>query len=286
MKKVKLLIGIGIALSAMIITGFSTSNNHNGTRHASGMDQYTDSPPDGAGDCTGCHSGGKTTPTFTLTASPALGGSNNQFIPGTKYTFTLKLTGYSYFGFDLEIINGQASTSLDAGTLGAGTSTQKIANSGAPTNITHTSKINSTTGGTFTWTAPSTGNAYIYATIMGVNGDGSTSGDKMASPYELTLTPQSTVSVQNVEEAGNSFDVYPNPIKDHFNISYSLQSTKQVEINLYSIDGRKVATLAPSVEQSAGEYNQRFEMPSVARGIYLVQVVQDGQFACKKVVVQ
>jgi len=285
MKKVKLLIGIGIALSAMIITGFSTSNDHGGTRHASGMDQYTDSPPDGAGDCTSCHSGGKTTPTFTLTPSPAF-GAGNTFIPGTKYTFTIKLTGYSYFGFDLEIINGQASTSLDAGTLAAGTSTQKETNTKAPTNITHTAKISSTTGGTFTWTAPATGNAYIYACVLGANGDNSDGGDKMASPYELTLTPQSTVSVQNVQEEGNSFDVYPNPIKDQFNVSYSLQDTKQVEINLYSIDGRKVATLAPSAEQAAGEYNQHFQMPSVARGVYLIQVVQDVQFACKKVVVQ
>src|SRR5665213_922675 len=142
MKKLKLLIGIGIVLSAMIITGFRTDNkgtpHSKGTaHHASGMDQYTDSPPDGPGDCTGCHSGGSATPTFTLTPSPAF-GAGNTFIPGTKYTFTLKLTGYVDFGFDLEIINGQASSSLDAGKLAAGTTTQVIANSGAPTNITHT----------------------------------------------------------------------------------------------------------------------------------------------------
>jgi len=175
---------IGISGFTIISSGRMSSN---GSKTA-----YTNSPHDGAGDCSGCHSGGSATPVITLTATPAF--SNNTYIPGTVYTLAYKVTGYAKFGFDIELNAGNTTTSMGAGTNVAVSGCQVTANpynSGYPANVSHTSSISSSSSATWHWTAPASGTVYVYSVGLGVNGNGSTSGDKVGQ-YNLVLTPASS----------------------------------------------------------------------------------------------
>jgi hypothetical protein len=75
--------------------------------------------------------------------------------------------------------------------------------------------------------------------------------------------------------AGNLFLVRnsPNPFRNHLNISFSLPAAGHVVVEVYSADGRRVATLADS-DMPAGDHsvvwNVGHETPS---GVYLYKVV-------------
>ncbi len=140
---------------------------------------WTNSIPDGAGSCSsggGCHSGGTATPVFTLTSSPAF--TSNTYVPGTTYTITVKLTGYPKFGFDIEMLNGTLATSTATGTFSALTNCQIVPAGTYPKSITQTAPIATASSATYSWVAPASGTVYIYGDGNGVNGTGSTSGDK------------------------------------------------------------------------------------------------------------
>ncbi len=165
----------------------------NGQKSSSGSQiAWTNSLPDGPGTCSsggGCHSGGSATPVFHFTATPAFTG--NTYVPGTIYTVSIGVTGYPKFGFDLEMLNGQLSTSVAAGTFVALTKSTVHPAGTYPISITQNATILSTSTATFKWTAPASGNVYVYGDGNGVDGDGGTGGDK-AVLYTLTLTPATT----------------------------------------------------------------------------------------------
>ncbi len=199
-KQASILAGTLGIITILITTAFTFKNNgepvitiYCGTpeKSSNGITGRTQSPHD-LGlkplSCEECHGGGSATPVISLTASPAF-GTGNTYIPGTTYTISYKVTGYSKFGFDLEIDNGNLTTSTAIGTLTAVTNS-RIASS----EILHSTPISSSSSATFTWKAPSTGTAYLYSTGLGVNGTGNTGGDKQAF-YNLVLNPAPNIAM-------------------------------------------------------------------------------------------
>jgi hypothetical protein len=65
--------------------------------------------------------------------------------------------------------------------------------------------------------------------------------------------------------------VFPNPASSVVNVSLFLDDHKKADIKILSLDGKTVARVgAPSI--SAGQTTERFELPELAPGIYLVQI--------------
>ncbi len=192
------ILGVGI----VIASGF-------GVASSSGYAYATGSPSDG-GTCNGCHSGGSTTPVSSITASPAFGGSGNNltYVPGTTYTISVKqtATGYPDYGFDIEIMNSNsASATTDAGTMTALSTTNCKNNGTGPTNVTHKARIATGTAATIKWVAPASGTAYLYAAVLGVNANGSTSGDKVTNvAYVLTPAASNPVPVAAFTSSSSS----------------------------------------------------------------------------------
>ncbi|HEX7413510.1 MAG TPA: choice-of-anchor V domain-containing protein [Bacteroidia bacterium] len=196
------LIGAGI----IIASGFTIVQS-------SGYAYATNSPSDnsmGNGNCNGCHNGGSATPAGSITASPAFGGSGNNltYVPGTTYTITVVQTNTSYsgYGFDIEIMNtNSASGTTDAGVMTALSTTYDKVNGTGPTNITHKTRIPTGTNATLKWVAPASGTAYLYAAILGENGNGSTSGDKVINfAYVLTAAASNPVPVDAFSTSSTS----------------------------------------------------------------------------------
>src|SRR6185437_7102060 len=87
--------------AAILVLSASTVIN------SAGVANWSGSPVDGgtgsAGTCANCHSGGSSTPTISVTASPAFGGSGNNltYVASTTYTITVTPGGsYSRYGFN------------------------------------------------------------------------------------------------------------------------------------------------------------------------------------------
>lgn len=268
--------------------------------NSAGVANWTGSPVDGGpgttGQCSACHSGGSTTPTLAVSASPAFGGSgtNLTYAAGTTYIITITPTGsgYSRFGMNCEIISSQSATlgTYPFGTFGAAvTSNCKIyatsQTGGYPACVSHTSS-STTTPFSFNWTAPISGTGYLYADVLGCNGNGSTSGDKVSGVTTLTLTPASSMGIAS--HAGNvdGFAVFPNPASDLVRINYTLKEKGTVSIKLYNLNGELVADLVNEV-QEVGMQNTSANLPvGLTKGMYMVKLILNGVQTTEKLMVR
>ena len=253
---------------------------------SSGIAYYTNSPSDGA-NCSSCHSGGSTTPTASITASPAFGGSGTAltYVAGTTYTLSVIESGYSYYGFDLEIMNSNsASATTDAGTMTALNTTYCKNNGTGPTNVTHKKVIPVATNATIKWVAPASGTAYLYASVLGVNDNGSTSGDKVKS-FAYVLTPVSTTGVATHQSNETNLTLFPNPATDNVRVTYTLKERGNVSIKLYNLNGEFVGDLINET-QDIGIQNNDARLPAgLAKGIYMVRLNVNGQLSTQKLMV-
>jgi hypothetical protein len=71
-----------------------------------------------------------------------------------------------------------------------------------------------------------------------------------------------------------SWNLFPNPFNSQFTLEYQLQGMQAVEIQLYTIQGQLVRTLFRD-RQAAGVYTQRFQLPDLSTGIYLITLKID-----------
>jgi len=288
MKKHLLKLSVFLVLSSVIyLASFSAVG-----AHSSGAPAYcTGSPGDGGsnGTCisSGCHTTMEAQENWISSNIPVTG-----YIPGTAYTITCKAvnttTKYnSNFGFEC---SPQTKAGALVGTIANVTTTGTNATQIVSKEwVTHTSKSYATTDSnhwSFTWTAPAAGvGAVSFYACFNCG-----SGDNNSAAYiywdSVHFKEASTVGIAQVENSTNEVNVYPNPIKDVFNVCYSLQEAKQVEVNLYSIDGKQMGNLLSNTEQVAGDHTHQLTMPSVAKGIYLIQIIQGDQSTFKKVIVE
>ena len=249
-------------------------------KNSGGITGRTQSPKDllnNPDSCEGCHSGGSVTPVITLTANPAF-GPGNTYIPGTNYTISYTVSGYTDFGFDLEINNGNTSTATSLGILSKGTNTQIISQE-----VLHTSPIPTGSSATFNWTAPTNGTAYLYSTGLGVNNSGNNSGDKQAF-YNLVLTPAPLAGIEELT-LNNSIKLFPNPAKETATLNYYLNKDSQVTINISDLKGKIVSTPI-NEDASEGSYTKKLDLSDLKAGTYFVKIKSDDNSVTKKLVVQ
>jgi hypothetical protein len=283
-RKITLPLIIGVAL-----IGLSASTVVNST----GISNWTGSPVDGGpgvnGQCSNCHSGGASTPTLAVTATPAFQGGN-QYVPGQTYTITVTPSGsYAAYGFNCEIINSTSTTLSQVanfGTFGAGvtTNTQVYAASGGwPSCASHRSA--SSSAFKFKWTAPASGTGYIYADVLGVNSNGATSGDKVSGVSSLTLTPASSLGIDAHAESAGNLSLFPNPATDHIRISYTLNERGNVSLQLYSLNGELISELQNQVQERGAQSTEVHLPAGLAKGTYMVKLFVDGKQSTEKLMV-
>lgn len=98
------------------------------------------------------------------------------------------------------------------------------------------------------------------------------------------LGPTKTVVVPEwIVEVGVS-ETYPSPARDTITIGYSLLNSSSVELSIYDVSGRRLATLV-SGEQTAGEYRVSWDCTHVPSGIYLYHLDANGEGLSRRFVV-
>jgi hypothetical protein len=66
------------------------------------------------------------------------------------------------------------------------------------------------------------------------------------------------------------FSVFPNPTNSDFSISYTINESTPVVLEIYTLSGAKVKTLLSLTEQEAGNYYYNFSLAEYSTGIYLL----------------
>jgi PKD repeat protein len=113
----------------------------------------------------------------------------------------------------------------------------------------------------FTYTA--TGNHIVTINVSDANGNTSTCQD--------TITVEAALGI-NYSTTGVTFNSSPNPFSDHINVTYELPSASQVEIAVFDLLGKKVATLV-NVRQPAGRYTTNWDATHFNQGSYIIQLI-------------
>jgi len=74
---------------------------------------------------------------------------------------------------------------------------------------------------------------------------------------------------------------YPNPFNKQTTIRYSIPEQKEVQLEIFDVLGRKVATLVDE-SQTEGIYKETFNGQNYASGIYFYRIILDGEVTTKK----
>jgi hypothetical protein len=280
-------------LSLVLVTLFSTSAYL--MKYNSGYAGQTGSP--GEGTCSSCHGGGTSAASgITITSVPTF--SLDQFYPDSTYQITLSMSaaGFTRYGFGCEILDVAGSDAGLMHTPGSGVQFQTAFN--GRKNAVHTTKKANTSGTvtfTFKWTAPSTGDATIYAIGNAVNGNNTTTGDFVMSPVSKALTagtpppppPPDTTSTVGIEEIRfnpiSQVLVFPNPVSDLCNISYFLKTPGVISAELVDIKGQQVTKLF-NVQQEPGHQSRILDLSDVPSGIYFIKLSMNDQKISQKLI--
>ena len=269
--------------------------------NSAGLPNWSGSPVDGgpgsSGQCSACHTGGSgTAPTLAITSSPAFGGSGNArtYVANTTYTITITPSGSTWarFGFNCEIINSQSATTTsvaDFGTFVAAVGNNSLLtlaanNQGYPSCMVQSTR-STTTPFVFTWKAPTTGTGYIYADVLGCNGDGQNSGDHVSGVTSMTLTLATGAGIDKHTDNTSELSLYPNPATDNVRITYTLRERGAVSVKLYNLNGELVADLLNSTQDVGVQANDVHLPTGLAKGLYMVKLTVNGQQSTQKLMV-
>jgi len=256
---------IAVLISSVI---FKESAHSYPTGAPSGTTGYTGSPIDGGQNCTSCHSGTAVSATGIITSTVPLTG----YVPGTTYTITATVKGVGNKGFEMFAQNSTAA----AGSFISGNGTKTV--NGGSSYITHSTDPSSNPQvWTFSWTAPATGMGDItFYGAFAITED--------TTKLSTMLVHQYGTGIE--ENSENRFTLYPNPAKDNMFISYSLFCNSKVEISVYSIDGKKIATTL-SQEQSTGNHKEQININALnPQGVYFVELKIAGESSLQKIVIE
>lgn len=235
----------------------------------------------GESGCT-CHSVGTANLTVSVTATPDISGG---YIAGTTYTihYTVAETGKLVFGMDFQALN---SSNANAGTLTAGTCTQKTTTAGLD-NITHIQDgglTNDSHTFNFTWVAPAAGAGNItfwYSAVAGNHNSSSSGDERYASSTILSdVTAIAENSISNV-----LVSVFPNPATDNVNVKFTLKETSFITVDLMDINGNKVANLI-SENGMQGDINKTFNVSSYSKGVYFLKIQDEKSSSLKKLIIE
>jgi PKD repeat protein len=77
--------------------------------------------------------------------------------------------------------------------------------------------------------------------------------------------------------------IFPNPTNDITQITFSLETPKQIAMSLYDITGREVAQIYSGMS-GVGEQNMQLNMSAYNSGMYFLRMVVDGEVVSKKII--
>jgi len=98
-----------------------------------------------------------------------------------------------------------------------------------------------------------------------------------------TSAPTPRVVVEEVE-IGINLNIYPNPTRGLFNISFVSDEINDFEINIVDAFGKTISH--EYKQQFIGEYTKLVDLSNWPRGIYLVQIRTQDSFVTKRIVLQ
>ena len=81
-----------------------------------------------------------------------------------------------------------------------------------------------------------------------------------------------------------NLDVYPNPSRDIFNVTFTSEDAQDLEVRVLNIVGEVVYT--ENLQQFVGEYTKQIDLSNNAKGIYFLEIETNDGVINKKLILQ
>jgi hypothetical protein len=98
-----------------------------------------------------------------------------------------------------------------------------------------------------------------------------------------SIWPQTGISERNKNAFAAS--VYPNPVSGTATIAFSLDSRKNLTLNVYDLTGHKIAEIEDA-SYMAGENEIRYDASSLPKGMYFIQITDGIKSSSIKMIVK
>ncbi len=101
---------------------------------------------------------------------------------------------------------------------------------------------------------------------------------------DINIFDPTTVGLEGVTFV-NKLDLYPNPSSQNTRLSYSLEQSSDVRVDVLDISGRIVSQVYQGT-QASGDQNIEIELTGLESGVYLVRIQSGGEQIVRKLVKQ
>ena len=111
-------------------------------------------------------------------------------------------------------------------------------------------------------------------------------GGAYKSPTWTSLvfwTQPTSIRVEGGTAIAN-LDVYPNPSRDIFNVTFTSEDIQNLEVRIINVIGEVVYT--EDLNQFVGQYTKQVDLASYTKGIYFLEITTDNGVVNKKLILQ
>ncbi len=167
-------------------------------------------------------------------------------------------------------VAGGYNVAADKGILAPGDTTSYLMD-GELTHVSPKHFQNDTVRWKFQYQAPvNTGVDTIFSVANSVNLNGDPTGDQynFGPDFIVRIVPSSDVSEKDLPTSVYLYQNYPNPFNPATTISYRLENSSFVTLNVYSLDGKLVKALVKET-QPPGMHEVQFDASKVSSGVYI-----------------
>jgi hypothetical protein len=249
---------------------------------------YTGAPGDEAGTCATCHNSGTFNPTATLQLFDSLGTTAvTRYALGRQYTIRMIITAGSgtptAFGFQMIDIRTANNTNvkgfLPKDKQDANISIDVITASGrtyAGQNARLTSNVINVR-----WKAPDTdlGAIRFYAAGNATNAGGSSGGDNGTPSVSITFNSPTSATNELAENV--KIELSPNPTPNTVFVNLNSKISKSLNLRVSDISGRTVTTEQWAI--NVGDNTKSLDLQHLAKGAYMIQVLDNQNIVSKKI---
>ena len=99
----------------------------------------------------------------------------------------------------------------------------------------------------------------------------------------LVYWTQPVVRVEGGTAIAN-LDVYPNPSRDLFNVTFTSEDVQDLEVRVINVVGEVVYT--ENLQQFVGEYTKSLDLESYTKGVYFLEITTNNGVVNKKLILQ
>ena len=114
--------------------------------------------------------------------------------------------------------------------------------------------------------------------------------DPAGGPYRasswtpLVFWTQPTSIRLDGESVIANLDVYPNPSRDIFNVSFTSEEAQDLDVRVINVVGEAVYT--ENLEEFIGEYTKQIDLANYTKGVYFLEITTNNGVVNKKLILQ